>query len=134
MAVDYGRRRVGVAATDPTRTLVSPRATLLNADPPTEPTVELLELLGELEPARVIVGIAYEMDGSEGKMAQETREFAQHLREHLSVPVEEWDERLTTAEAEELLRETGRVAKPGRKGRVDRAAAAVLLRSWLAAR
>lgn len=108
-----------------------------SSDDPLVPPRELLELLAELEPAEVIVGIPFHMDGSAGEMAREAREFAHNLEERLDVPVIEWDERLTTAQAERFLREAGG-KKGGRRererGRVDQAAAAVLLRSYLAAR
>lgn len=135
MAVDYGRRRIGVAASDPTRTLVSPRATVENGDPAAEPPEELLRVLRELEPEEVVVGIPLEMDGTSGEMAEEVRSFAGNLREELEMPVVEWDERLTTDQAEDYLREGGTSpTRRGRdKGRLDRAAAAVLLRRYLGA-
>ena len=136
VAVDYGRRRIGVAASDPTGTLVSPRATIDNDDPPVEPPDELLRLLEEIEPVTIVVGIPVEMDGTIGEMADEVRQFAEHLRSRLEVPVIEWDERLTTEQARDFLREGGTSpTRRGReKGRLDRAAAAVLLRRYLAAR
>lgn len=136
VAVDYGRRRIGVASSDPSGTLVSPRATVANADPPTEPPDELLRLLREIEPVEIVVGIPLEMDGTSGEMAGETRDFAGELRTEVEVPVVEWDERLTTEQARDFLREGGgSPTRRGReKGRLDRAAAAVLLRRYLAAR
>lgn len=135
VAVDYGRRRIGVAASDPTRTLVSPRATVENEDPPAEPPPRLVRLLRELEPVEVVVGIPLEMNGTTGEMAEEVREFAENLRDELEVPVVEWDERLTTEQARDFLREGGTSpTRRGRdRGRLDRAAAAVLLRRYLGA-
>lgn len=136
MAVDYGRRRIGVAASDPTRTLVSPRATIRNRGAPAEPPEDLLRLLRELEPEEIVVGIPLEMDGGSGEMAEEVRDFLERLRTSTEVPVVEWDERLTTEEARDYLREGGgSPTRRGRdKGRLDRAAAAVLLRRYLGAR
>lgn len=138
VAVDYGRRRIGVAVSDPTRTLVSPRDTVENGDPPSEPPERLLRLLRELEPEEIVVGIPLDMDGTTGEMAEEVREFAENLRAGLGleVPVAEWDERLTTEQARDFLREGGTSpTRRGRdRGRLDRAAAAVLLRRYLAAR
>lgn len=135
-AVDYGRRRIGVAASDPTRTIVSPRDTVENRDPPTEPPGELLELLREIEPDEIVVGIPLEMNGSSGDMATEVRAFAEELRGELDVPVREWDERLTSREASRFLRDGGTSpTRRGRdRGRLDRAAAAVLLRRYLGSR
>lgn len=93
-------------------------------------------MLREIEPVEIVVGIPLEMDGTSGAMADEVREFAENLRNELEVPVNEWDERLTTEQARDFLREGG--ASPTRrgreKGRLDRAAAAVLLRRYLGAR
>lgn len=136
MAVDYGRRRIGVAASDPTRTLVSPRATVENREPEDDPPGDLLQLLRELEPEEIVVGIPVEMDGTVGEMADEVREFAGRLREEVEVPVVEWDERLSTKEARDYLRRGGTSpTRRGRdKGRLDRAAATVLLRRYLGGR
>lgn len=136
VAVDYGRRRVGIAASDPSRTLVSPRATVANDDPPADPPDGLLRVLRDLEPEEIVVGIPLEMDGTTGDMAEEAREFVENLRERVEVPVVEWDERLTTEQARDFLREGGSSpTRRGReKGRLDRAAAAVLLRRYLGSR
>ena len=101
-----------------------------------EPPGELLRVLREIEPVEIVVGIPLEMNGTSGAMADEVREFAENLRSNLEVPVTEWDERLTTEQARDFLREGGTSpTRRGReKGRLDRAAAAVLLRRYLGAR
>ncbi|GEM_PF-4555210 len=101
-----------------------------------EPPEELLRVLREIEPVEIVVGIPLEMNGTSGAMADEVREFAENLRSSLEVPVTEWDERLTTEQARDFLREGGTSpTRRGReKGRLDRAAAAVLLRRYLGAR
>lgn len=132
VALDYGRRRIGVAVSDPTRTIASPHEAVANDDPPTEPPQRLLDLLAELEPTEVVVGIPLLMDGTEGEMAAEARAFGRRLGERTGIPVAEWDERLSTAAAERELRRTAsRRMRREDKGLPDMVAAALLLRSYL---
>ncbi|MFQ5678920.1 MAG: Holliday junction resolvase RuvX [Gemmatimonadota bacterium] len=132
MALDYGRRRIGVAASDPTRTIASPCGTVSASGRPEEPSDRLLELLAELEPTELVVGIPLQMDGSEGEMASEARRFGQALAERTGLPVIEWDERLTTAQARRELAAGARARRRGRdKGLADRVAAALILRGYL---
>lgn len=133
MALDYGRRRIGVAVSDPTRTIATPHATVANHGEPAEPPETLLDLLSELEPSRVVLGIPFHMDGTAGEMALEAREFGRRLHEASGLPVVEWDERLTSAGARRAMLETGAPRRRRReKGAPDRLAAAMLLRSYLA--
>jgi len=132
VALDYGRRRIGVAATDPSRTIASPHSTLNNADPPEEPPAGLLRLLADLEPAVVIVGIPVHMDGTAGEMAVEARRFAERIALLSGLEVVHRDERLSSYEAEELLREMQISRRKRReKGLKDMLAATVLLREYL---
>ena len=133
MALDYGRRRIGVAATDPSRTIASPHVTLKNADPPAEPPQALLNLLRDLEPAVVLVGIPVHMDGTAGEMASEARRFAARVALLSGVSVVERDERLTSYEADEMLREMDLSRRKRReKGLKDMLAATLLLREFMA--
>ena len=94
MALDYGRRRIGVAASDPMRIVSKPRCVVGAGPTPKDPTDELLALVQDLEPSIILVGIPLNMDGSEGEMALEAREFGQRLGERSGVPIVERDERL----------------------------------------
>lgn len=135
VALDYGRRRVGVAVSDPTATIASPHSAVDRRGDPDDLPDALLDLLDRLDPATVLVGVPRHMDGTEGEMVDEVRAFAESLREATGLDVEEWDERLTTSAAERALRESGAPrGKRREKGRVDAMAAAVLLRSYLASR
>lgn len=135
MALDYGRRRIGVAVSDPTATIASPHSAVERSGEPDQLPDALLDLLARLAPATVIVGLPRHMDGTVGEMAEEVRAFADSLREATGLPVEEWDERLTTSAAERALLESGAPrGKRREKGRVDAMAAAMLLRSYLASR
>jgi putative Holliday junction resolvase len=90
-----------------------------------------LELVRESEPAAIVVGIPIQLDGSEGEMAAEAREFGRRLAAASGVAVVGWDERLTSARARRSLAETGRRGKRKRKGEEDMMAAAHLLRGYM---
>lgn len=135
MALDYGRRRIGVATSDPTATIASPHSAVRHGGDPDDPPDELLSLIEELDPVRIVVGMPKHMDGSEGEMAEEARSFASTLAAATDVPVETWDERLSSAAARRALVDTGAPrGKRREKGRVDAMAATLVLKAWLAAR
>jgi putative Holliday junction resolvase len=90
-----------------------------------------LELVREAGPVAIVVGIPIQMDGSEGEMAAEAREFGRRLGEASGVSVVAWDERLTSARARRSLAEIGRRGKRIRKGEEDMMAAAHLLRGYM---
>jgi len=120
LALDYGTARSGAAISDPTGTLVRP----LEAIEPPDPT-RVAELVAEHGVERVVVGLPTSLSGEEGTQAQISRAFAADLTELLDVPVETYDERLTTRMAEQSARE-------GAKADKDSLAAAHLLESYLA--
>jgi putative Holliday junction resolvase len=133
VALDYGRRRIGIAVSDPGRVLASPHAAIEYRGASGEPPSQLIALLREIGPAEVLLGIPLNMDGSEGEMALEARRFGAGLREHLDIPVIERDERLSSLEADRRLRESGLPrTKRRNKGRRDMMAATVLLEDYLA--
>lgn len=121
-----------MAASDPLRTIAAPHCTLAGAGPSGEPTAALLDLLVGLEPTLLLVGIPLNMDGSEGEMATECRRFAARLRALTGAEVIERDERLTSFEAEELLREMDLPRRKKRdRGLLDMLAATLILREFL---
>lgn len=121
LALDHGTARCGCAISDPTGTLVRP----LPAVEPPDPAA-IAELVTEHGAERVIVGLPTTLAGEEGAQARLSRAFAAELRELLDVPVETYDERLTTRMAERSAREGARADR-------DSLAAAHLLESYLAA-
>ncbi len=132
LALDYGRRRIGLAVSDPGRVLATPHSVVANAPPPDRPPEELLRAIGEIGPARVVLGLPLDMDGSPGEMAREVRAFGGRLAARTGLPVEEWDERLSSARASRMLLEAEpRRSRRRRKGRLDPTAAAVILQGWL---
>lgn len=121
-----------MAVSDPTATIASPHSVVENAADPGEVPGELLAVLEDLSPARLVVGIPRHMDGSEGEMADEARAFAEDLERRTGIAVEEWDERLSSEAARKALLEAGASRKTRRaKGSTDMMAAALVLRSYL---
>lgn len=132
VALDYGRRRIGLAVSDPTRTIATPHGVVRNDAPPGEVPEALLRELERLEPVLVLLGIPLQVDGSEGAMAREVRAFGRRLAGAAGVPVAERDESLTTEEARRALIEAGVPrGRRRRKGADDAMAAALLLREYL---
>ena len=101
---------------------------------PAEPWEEFIARLGallaELQPEQIIVGMPRNMDGSMGPAAEKVRAFMAKLRETVTVPIRTWDERLTTVQAQWMLRDAGHKAKD-QKGKMDQTAAAIILQSFL---
>ena len=121
LAIDYGTARCGVAVSDPSGTLARP----LESVPP-EPSA-IVRLVGEQEAERVVVGLPVSLSGEEGDQARLSRAFAAELGDLLDVPVETYDERLTTKMAAET-------ARRGARADEDSLAAAHLLESYLTSR
>lgn len=131
MGLDWGRVRVGVALSDLSQCIATPRRTL-KAVPRKALLEEIQRIIEWEEVTLVIVGIPYNMDGSEGESALQARRLVEDVRQ-LGVAVEEHDERLTSFSAKQVLRELGK--KPSReKEQIDRVAAAILLQDYLDSR
>ncbi|KPJ74980.1 MAG: hypothetical protein AMS14_04495 [Planctomycetes bacterium DG_20] len=129
LGLDLGRRRVGVAVSDPNGTIAHP---LLQFEPKgrRDLVATVKGLVAEQEAARVVVGMPVLVDGRKGEQARWTQATVSALAEALEVPVATWDERFTTRDAEEAMRDAG--LHPGkRKARRDKVAAALILQSYL---
>jgi putative Holliday junction resolvase len=123
VALDYGSARCGVAVSDPTGTLATPLEPILR--PNTRKGFNrLLTTIRDHEPATVVVGLPLSLSGHDSAQTREARSFAERLEQALGLPVELYDERFTTALAQQ---------RPGAAAE-DSRAAAVLLEDWLVAR
>lgn len=129
LALDVGDRRIGVAISDPLGLWARPLTVLVRRSKQ-EDYQAIAQLVREHEVDRVIVGHPIGLKGDVGPQARKVERYAAGLAEHLSVPLLLWDERLSTAEAEEMLREGGESPREYR-GRVDAVAAAVILQAYL---
>jgi len=131
LALDLGERRIGVAISDPTRTVARPLVTIDRASKQ-EDVDAINELVDEHSVSRIVVGLPLSLDGSEGPQARSVRRYAEFLSNALVMPIDFWDERYSTVEAGEILR-TKKRRKKGR-GEVDAMAAALILQAYLDAK
>ena len=131
LAIDLGTVRVGVAVTDESGTIAMPLITLPRGKGKSLHDA-IVGLVAQRAVSRVIVGLPRRLDGSDGANAADARSFAAELEAALSVPVELWDERFTTAEAERSLIASG-VRRRERRSTVDQVAATLLLQGWMQA-
>lgn len=129
MAVDFGDARTGLAACDRTEFLASPIGVIEERD--FDLTLEKVAYaVEEYQIQKVVVGHPKNMDGTLGERAQKCEEFANRLREMISVPVVLWDERSTTVSAHKILNETNTRGKK-RKEVIDAVAASIILENYL---
>lgn len=132
LAVDYGRRRLGLAVSDESGLLARPLVTLQPRH-----RAERMRLLREAvrrhRPVRIVVGLPLRLDGTRGEMAEEVARFARRVEIELGLPVELVDERLSSWQAAELAAARGRGKRSGRARRApaDHLAAAVFLQEYL---
>ncbi len=138
LAIDVGRRRIGLALSDPTGTLASPWKTVAHAASLAATIEEIGGIVQTLVAesdglASVVVGMPKRLDGSPSEDAPHAAAFASGLRARVGVPVTEWDERLTSVEAESRLAVRERDWRR-RKAKIDAAAAAVILQEFLDSR
>ncbi|MGO8931139.1 MAG: Holliday junction resolvase RuvX [Limisphaerales bacterium] len=129
LALDYGRKRIGVAVSDELKMIAQPLEYIL-AQPSDSFLARLEELIGDEEVELILVGMPRNMDGSYGPAALKVQDFVEVLKGALSVPIRTWDERLTSVQANRLLIQ-GNVRRDKRKEKVDKMAAAILLQSYL---
>lgn len=132
LALDYGMRRIGVALSDPTRTIASPLTTLTRRTGKRPPWAGLREIIEREEVVEIVVGLPLDMSGAEGDWAREVRAFGEELVRRFDLPVRWMDERLSSVRAEEAVRSLGlRKKEREKKGRVDATAAAIILQDYL---
>jgi putative Holliday junction resolvase len=127
--VDYGTVRIGIALTDPGRSLASPLATWTRSGREAD-AARFRRLVAEQQVVRFVVGLPVHTNGAESQKSREARAFATWLLEITGVPVELFDERFTSADAEELLLAAD-LSRQQRRARRDKLAAQILLSAWL---
>ena len=132
MGLDYGSKTVGVAISDdmqitaqPVETIVRERSNKLR-----KTYQRLEELIGQYEVGMIVIGKPLNMNGTEGEMVQAVKSLSDELSRRTELETVLIDERLTTAEADRILKDTG-VAISGRKEHIDKMAAAIILQTYL---
>ncbi len=132
MALDVGKVRVGVALTDPLGYTAQPLLTLWRKSRG-EDLRSLLRLIRKHDVAEIVVGNPLHMSGDVSPWAAKVQEFAEELHKRSGLPVQLWDERLSSVAAHEILDEAGH-DKQNRKHVIDQVAAVVILRDWMETR
>ena len=132
LGMDVGTKRIGLAISDPLGITAQGLETLQRQNKRTD-FARLEQVIREHNVAEIVMGLPLRMIGGEGLQAEKMQAFAEEVRRRFRLPVHLWDERLTSAQANRLLRDTDMSIK--RRGEVvDQMAAVLILQSWMEAR
>lgn len=132
LGLDVGSRRIGLAVSDPLGITAQGLETIQRQNKRLD-FGQLEKVIREYQVSEIVVGYPLRMSGAKGIQAEKMQLFAEELRRRFQLPVHLWDERLTSAQANRLLRETEMSIK--RRGQVvDQMAAVLILQSWMEAR
>jgi len=130
LGLDLGTKTIGLAVSDSAFTVASPlqtiRRTKFTAD-----AEQLLQIIAEKNVGGIVLGLPRNMDGTEGPRAQSTRAFAQNMTGKTDLPIAFWDERLTSAEAERVLKDQADMTRKRRGEVIDKMAAAIILQNFM---
>jgi len=129
LAIDHGTKRMGIAASDELGMIAQPLE-FIPAEPFAGFLGRLKEIIREKQVELILVGMPRNMDGSFGPAALKVQEFVAVLKTSVAIPIQTVDERLSSVQAHRFLTEAG-VRGRRRREKVDKSAAAVLLRSYL---
>ncbi len=129
LALDYGSVRIGVAISDPMRIIAKPLCTIANTSQ-SDVISAINSLIAEHSAGMLLLGIPYALDGSTTAKTEETIAFKNVLVESLDIPVLEWNETLSTVEANRALKSMGYDWKKART-MIDAMAACMILKSYL---
>jgi putative Holliday junction resolvase len=129
LGLDVGDVRIGIALSDESATIAGGLPTLTRVGPRKD-VKAVAALVREHEAGELVVGLPRRLDGSVGIQAQKVLDFMDAVRAAVKVPVVAWDERFTSALAQQTLLE-GDVSRKGRKGAVDKVAAILILQNYL---
>jgi len=129
IGLDVGKKRIGVAGCDGTGLIATGLTTILRTSF-RQDVYQLKQLIHQRRATILVVGLPYSLNGEIGIQAQLIQQFAQRISIALHLPIDYMDERFTSMEAEQLLRDEKK--SPSRdKGAIDRKAAAIILQQWL---
>lgn len=129
LGLDYGDKRIGVAVTD-VLSITAHSLDVIQRKDDEKDFQQIAKIIKEYEISEIVVGFPLNMNGTVGPKAQEVTKFVETLKSKFQIPVNTWDERLTTAEGEKLLIDAD-VSRKKRKGIIDKMAANFILQSYL---
>jgi putative pre-16S rRNA nuclease len=130
LCVDWGERRIGLALSDEAQILAQPLTTLTRRAGKRVPVQAIADLAAQHQVVGVVVGLPLDAQGDSGPAAAAARDLAAKLASRTNLPVDLWDERMSTARAHGAVREQAGSTK-GRKGDVDTLAAQIILQHYL---
>jgi putative Holliday junction resolvase len=130
LAVDYGRKRIGLAISDPLGMIASPAGFIVRRDGKRPPITKIIARAAELGAQGYLIGLPLDGEGNETDWTAEIRALGAEIAKRTGMPVRFLDERFTTAAALRTVQEMGESTR-GRKGDVDSLAAAILLQQAL---
>lgn len=129
MGIDFGRKRIGIAISDELGMAAFPKGTISIEDNSDE--IESIRVLAQENNVReIVVGLPLNMDGTEGGIAKETREFIGRLKKKISIPIQVIDERLSSSQIERFLIDAD-ISRKKRKSLSDKLSAQIILQSYL---
>jgi putative holliday junction resolvase len=132
LGIDFGERRVGLALSDPTATIAQPLPTITRRAGKRAPVAAIVEIITQNEVERAVVGLPLNLAGEETEWTTAVRDFAMKLEQRAGIPIEFIDERMTSVQAERAVRSLGlKRSEREQKGRIDAAAAVLLLQTFL---
>ena len=128
MGIDFGEVRIGIALSDPLQIISQPFKVISNND---NTIYQIQDIIKTEEVGKIILGLPLNLDGEDTKKTLEVREFSEILKSNVDIPVIFWDERYTTVEANEKLKQMGYGIAESRKV-IDKVAASIILKSYMA--
>ncbi|MED5464566.1 MAG: Holliday junction resolvase RuvX [Myxococcota bacterium] len=128
LGIDVGTVRIGIALSDPLGLIAQPLEVIQGKNQ--SPYPRIAEIIQEYEVTRIVVGNPLQLNGEEGPAARNVAQFVEVLRTKTDLPVELWDERLSTAQADRLMINDG-VRRSKRRQAIDKIAASLILQSYL---
>jgi putative Holliday junction resolvase len=129
LGIDYGEKRIGLAISDPLQITAQGMPTLVRSGGESD-LQAIRTIVEEQNVSGIVIGLPRRMDGTLGTQARRVEAFAARLADYTGLPVDTWDERLTTVAAERALLE-GAVRRKKRRGLRDRLAAVLILQGFL---
>lgn len=129
LAIDFGSRRMGLALSDPLGITAQGIETLQRKNKRAD-FARLQDIIRQHQVAEIVLGLPLKLSGEPGPQAEKVTQFAEELRQKFKLPVHLWDERLTSAQANRILREA-ELSIQKRAQAVDRMAAVLILQSFL---
>jgi len=132
LGLDVGSKTIGLAVSDPLGITAQGLETIRRKNKRTD-LEQLARIVRDYEVSEIVVGYPLRLSGAEGTQSEKMQHFAEELRKQFGLPVHLWDERLTSSQANRILREADLSIKK-RAGAVDRMAAVLILQNWMEAR